>query len=999
MLYNAYDILTNFLIGIALTAETECSISKATSAALAAGSQTESSSTAPNLDAATQVPKLLSAIDEETSNPEDRYQGQVCAGWLSWVVGDYESCLANLPKESEPEEDAQADSAGKTSEWTIICTLKAAYLRADCLLQSHERKQALEAFQAGLPSLARVWTGQPIKKQLRHWAELYLTKYCELTTQALQEGEMSLEDANCVSCFRSWAKFWDAVPVPTAGGVGFKGQSPRRKVWDDYYLMLSQILENDLPYPTGNVDNIANDMSARCRLRVELKQAEAAYQALLLSETTFPKSDEEREEVEQFVRLVMKNWAILCGRGWREQDLGQGGRSSLSRSVLDILYGAATKTYHSTAILRFLFTVHLSVAEFDLAFKAFDSYIEIVKKGKARVDKTGHAEPSLDDDGTVLETMAQCIIALCQYGHQSAVEKARKLGADLEDWLAKLPQIKSQDNATPAIAEIEEIAASHPPVAPHIIALAWQAIGLAHAHWARVTYEAASRTEIQGKAIRCLRRSLATEYGRSKDIRSFFALGLLLAERRELTAAIETVKTALTVSKGHEEAYNLYHGPYWQERSLISVWHLLALLLSARQDYMMAARACEGALEQFKDPSVLFGKADAGFRSEHLKEAEAQGAVSDARRGLIDDMEDAEKESILEVKMTQLALLELLEGPDVAVNASFELLTLFSRLFGTVQAQSKLNAPRVLEPPKTSATMRTIKGSIFGNRDRSRPPTRQPGMTEKDRASTLPAPRPGTATSQAPAIEVTEENGVAHEQGRPRTSSSANRQRSASGGRRNSLKKRRDSSGSRKRASSLGKPLHPPTVVDGEPYFTPAGEGEPTDFFSQGKRQPSSRTNSFSRGPPIAHLNSYNSTNSKSTEFSELSADGTYASTNILPLIQFPKDKEQMQRTTILIKVWLMIAGFYRRAGMIEDAKGAIEEAQKLVQNLEAELAKEPAGSVGSTTAVWAEKKSIEDLWGDIWSEVSIPFPHLGLRQEPPFANRCPFLVGIPLSG
>src|SRR5205814_3814383 len=113
------------------------------------------------------------------------------------------------------------------------------------------------------------------------------------------------------------------------------------------------------------------------------------------------------------------------GRAWREHDLGQGGRESLSRGVLDILYRAATKTFHSTAILRFLFTVHLSVAEFDLAFKAFDSYLEIVKKGRARVGKTGIDEPSLDDDGTALETMSQCIVALCRFGDRQAAEKAR----------------------------------------------------------------------------------------------------------------------------------------------------------------------------------------------------------------------------------------------------------------------------------------------------------------------------------------------------------------------------------------------------------------------------------------------------------------------------------------------------------------------------------------------------------------------------------------------
>ena len=960
-----------------MTAETECAISKTTSAAVAAaaagGARPSTAVAARDIDVASQLPKLVAAIDEEVHHPDDRFQAQVCAGWLHWVLGEYEDCAAKLPKNISQEEK-EINPADRSSEWTNVCALKGAYLKANCLARGNEKADALEAFRSGLPSLVRVWAGHGLGKQLRYWSELFLTEYCMLTSQALHEGDASLEDANTMACFRAWGRFWDMMGSPVTGGFGFKGSVPRRRIWNEYYLALSQLLDDNLPPPAGFIGNVSADMSPRAQLRVELKHAEAAYQALLLSETGFPRADEEREEVEAFVTLVVKNWTVLCGRGWREQDLGQGGRSGLSRGIIDILYSAATRTYHSTAILRFLFVVHLSLAEFDIAFKSFDSYLEIVKKGKARVDKTGHLEPSLDDDATVLETISQCIIALCQHGQRTAAEKARDLGGELEDWLAKLPQIKSSGDGTPGLTEIDEDPPlSHPPVPPHIIALAWQAIGLAHAHWSRVTYEAASRTEIQAKALRCLRRSLASEFGRSKDIRSFFALGLLLAERRELTAAIEVVKTALSTKKAVDEHYNLYYGPFWQERSLISMWHLLALLLSARQDYVMAARACEGAFEQFKDPSILFGKADQSFRSEHLKEAEEKTAPSEARHGLVDDMDDAEKESILEVKMTQLALVELLEGPDVAVNASFELLTLFTRLFGNVTANPVINTPKAIEPPKTSGTLRSIKGSIFGSRDRSRPPTRQVHTSLGDR-STLGVPRPTTsqtARSSAPTIQISGENSSVTEIARPRTSAgSVRRERSASG-RSGSLKKR-DRSKSRQRASSVGTVPHQPTVLDGEAYFTPGTDGDQMDFFTySSKRQTTSRASSFAKPRKLSHLNSYMSNASKSTDFSELSVDSTYASTSLLPLIHFPKDKERTQRVVILIRVWLMIAGFYRRAAMYEDSKGAVTEAQRLIQSLEADAGRDPTGSGSLRAAGWAEKKSVEDLWGDLWAEVS----------------------------
>ncbi|CAG7560892.1 unnamed protein product [Fusarium equiseti] len=979
---------------LALTAETECAVAKTTGAAAHTNNESRPT-TAVNtgdINVADQLPKLEAAIDEEAAHGNDRFQAEVCAGWLHWTLGDYNQCVSRLPENNLTE--GEINPADKNAEWSSVCALKAAYLRANCLARSGESKQALISYRAGLPSLGRVWAEHGIGRQLRYWSELFLTEYCMLAGNAYRNNEILQVDADSLSGYRAWARFWDTMSTPVTGGYGFKGSVPRRTVWKEYYTALSQILESDQPFPTGFVSNTAGDLSPRSQLRIELKHAEATYQTLLLGETSFPRAEDEREEVEWFVNQVLRNWTILCGRGWSEKDLGQGGRGILSRGVLDILYNAAMKTYHSTSILRSLFLVHLSVAEFDLAFKAFDSYLEIVKKGKARVDKTGHIEPSLDDDATVLETIAQCILALCRYGQHPAAEKAYQLGLELEDWLAKLPQLTSQDNPTPVISEHDELNSPHPPVPPHTIALAWQAIGLSQANWSRITYEASARTEIQQKAIRCLRKSLSAELGRSKDIRSFYALGLLLAERRELTAAIETVRTALTASKDQEENYDLVYGPYWQERSLIPVWHLLALLLSARQDYSMASRACEGALEQFKDNTILFGKADQAFRSEHLNEAE-KGAASEDRHGLVDDMDDAEKESILEVKMTQLALIELNDGPDVAVNASFELLTLFSRLFGNVAASATLNPPKAVEPPKTSGTLRSIRGTIFGGADRSRPPTRQVYAPPGDRN-----PRPQTAAtvrSSAPTIQVTGDTGAAAES-RPRTSASSVRRNRSATGRSNSLQKR-ERSHSRQRSSSIGAigASHGPTVVDGDVFFTPANvedqeKEQQSDFFTySSKRQSAGRGSSFTRQRPIGHLNSYLSTQSKSTDYSELSVDNAYASTCILPLIHFPKDKERSQRAALLIRVWLMIAGFYRRAGMKDDCKGAVTEAQRLIQSLESDLARDPSGSGALKSLGWAEKKSVEDLWSDLYAELG----QLSLSKGAPYTARNDFEAAL----
>ncbi|KAI1777905.1 hypothetical protein F4818DRAFT_329206 [Hypoxylon cercidicola] len=951
----------------------------------------------PNdLNVAQLAPRLLSAIDAENTYPEDKYQAQVCLGWLHWIAGEYDFASARLPRNLESELP-QLDQPNGISEWTRVCSLKAAYLKANCLVREENRVEALGIFETALVSLSHVWSGQKGRKQLRFWAELFLTEYCMLQAQALERGDKTLEDANSLAPFRSWARYWEVSKdqgTPLVGGYGFQGAVRRRTVWNEYYAAVSGILQQDLPFPTGFV-HASTVASARNQLRVELKKVETAYEVLLLSETSFPRADEQRQEVEYFAAAVMKNWSVLSGRDWHEQDLGPGGKEGLSRGVLEILYRAATKTFHSTAMLRYLFTVHLSVAEFDLAFHAFHSYLEIVKKGKARVDKTGHPEPSLDDDATVLETISLAIIALCKYGFRDAAEKAHNLGVELEGMLQKLPSPLSNapDNITTLDEEDGDGVILHPRISSRVYALSWQAIGISQAEWSRTTYDASTRTENQARAIRSFQKSLSPENGNPTDVRTLFTLGLLLSEQRELTAAIDIVKAALMSNKKTGDQ-SLESGLYWRERSLIPLWHLLALLLSARQDFIMAARACEGAFEQFDDPTVLFGSPNlqGTFRSEHLNEAEFRDEKTQTK-GLVDEMDDLEKEGMIEVKMTQLALLELLEGPEVAVNASHELLVLYIRLFGGLQSKAPATTQKqTMEVPKSSAgTIKSFRGSIFGSKaDRTSRNLKHVSTAESTKSTVLPE-RPqttqttaSTATS-APTIQVTKENGEVGDSRRSRRSSSIHGRRSESG-RRNSLKKREPSAQPRRASSSGGAP-HRPTIVDGEDFYTPMADGaaqERVDFFASNSKGDMSRQQSFSKGRGLLRFDSTASSTRGSANGSDSLVLNSLSPPNPLPMVQFPKEQVKRQRQTVLIRVWLMIAAFYRRAKMHNDAKGAIDEAEKLVDSLESDVAKDSSGSATLRDPGWGGKKSVEELWGDVQSERG----YLAISEEAPYKAR-----------
>ncbi|KAI0402683.1 hypothetical protein F4802DRAFT_617397 [Xylaria palmicola] len=978
--------------------ETEYAVIKASQKQTVNSPTTTAVSTA-DLDTERLVPKLLQVIDAEHTHPQDRYQAQVCLGWVHWTVAEYDIVSARLPTDQEQERLPLHQPDG-VSEWTRVCALKSSYLQAYCLSRNNRTIEALGVFQGALATLSHVWNGQKGRAQLQFWAELLLTEYCMLQAQALERGEKSLGDDASLAPFRSWAKYWEvtnAQGAPLVGGHGFRGAVPRRRVWHEYYTALSSILQQNLPFPTGYAGNAPNESSARNQLQMELKRVETAYEALLLGETTFPRAEEQREEVESFIATVVKNWGVSVGRDWHEQDLGPGGKEGLSRGVLDILYRAATKTFHSTAILRYLFTLHLAVAEFDLAFHAFDSYMEIVKKGKARIDKTGHLEPSLDDDATVLETVSQAIIALCKYGFQDAAETARDLGADLEEMLQKTsPPLPNTGGSIPTVDEENRNGVVlHPRVPARVYALAWQAIGLSQAHWSRVTFDPSVRADLQTKAIRSLQKSLSPEVGNPADIRSLFTLSVLLAEQRELTAAIDIVKAALLSNKKPAEQH-LEPSPYWRERSLIPLWHLLALLLSARQDYTMAARSCEAAFEQFNDPEVLFGSQtlQGSFRSEHLNDAEAR---NDRIRlgGLVDEMDDLEKEGIIQVKMTQLALLELLEGPEVAVNASQELLILYTRLFGSIQVKSLTTTSKPFsEAPKSSAsTLRSIRGSIFGNKsDKSTGHSRRRSTIINEK-STVPSERPQTTQavanhgSMAPTIEITKENGGTGEPSRSTRPSSGRGRRSESV-RRNSLKKP-DTSAQQQRAQSSSGIPRDPTVLDGESSFIPDGMTSTTQQVPLGwnSRNSSASPQSVSKGRSLQRLDSSVTSTKASMNGTDLSVLDTLSSPNPLLVIKFPEGQIEQQRRTILVRVWLMIASFYRHSKMYGDSRDAIREAKILANNIEADISKDVSGSVTARNPGWGGKICLEEIIGNVQAEMGF----LAVDEGTPYIARAYF--------
>ncbi|ESZ96053.1 hypothetical protein SBOR_3530 [Sclerotinia borealis F-4128] len=942
-------------ICLTLTAETEHAVTQHTLNSTTSSTTRPSTAGSTSSDLSIYIPPLLEAIANERQYVEDDFQAQVCIGWIHWNLGEHALAASSLPESIEAE-FSQLDGTNKESnEWTKVCALKASFIKGDSQRRTGHVSEALETFDSALPILASISPAPQAAGQteLNAWIEELLAGSCMLSSHAIKTRTSPILETETLSAFRAWARFWEWAPTRPLGRALNAGVS-RRQVWREYYITLSDLLQQQLPFPTTALTTAYPESSSKLLQRAELRRVEIRYEELLLSEVQFPKAEEPSEEVESFVEVVMQNWRILCGNIWPEHELGEGGAEAVSRGVLDILYNAATKTFHSTPILRHLFTVHVAVAEFDLAFKAFDTYLEIVKRGKARVEKTGELEHGLDDDETVLKTAAECIRALCRYGSRPGAEKAKDLGHFFEEWLSK-NHPPDERNGTERLIENGTSMVSSTIISPKTFAIAWRSIGIGYAQWARFTFDASSRGIIQLKAIKCFRRALLPEYESTADVETLFALGTILAERRELSTAIEVVKIGLTplranIPNGHGSHVAT---KFSRERTLIPLWHLMALLLSARQDLLTAVRSCEGVFDQFGESKNLYGesKLDGSFRSDHLNSAEKS---TERNRGLVDEMDDFEKENLLEVKMTQLSLIEVLEGSEVAVNCSDELLTLYTRLFGD---PSKEAAPpsivvqdTALARPKSSAgTLRTMKGSIFG---RSLNRSMRKDMAASMEQSTI-SHRPDTAHTmihRAPTIQVTQENGTAGRHHRRR-----------SGDHHEKLHKKsnvRNPSQNPNSSSSVGRTRQ----NDGAAVEIDTQNRE--DYLEESSKSLRQASQQLEHKEP-----GFKPTNSNYAVAQDIRLPITPYSSSLSPTTRFSKDSERRRRISTLVKVWLLIAGFYRRATMYEDAKGAIEEAHKLVYGLEIDVLNDPTGSASFDHPGWGGGKSVAELWGDVFSE------------------------------
>jgi tetratricopeptide (TPR) repeat protein len=926
------------------------------------------------------IPRLEEAIVVGNSIEEDAFIASVGLAEIHWLREDKETALKLLP-DFVPESNTHS-SLPSAVGWMEICAVKTAFIRAASLESQGKEAEARKLYQEAIGR-----TPGARSTELRKWTERLLARACmHFNAQTSSRSIPSLTDA--LRAFTVWNDFWQRAQSntsTTSGDSPSRIDIPRRQVWHAYYNLLSSMLQDGLAYymasdgriHIGAINTFPENFrtSSKQSQRADLKRVESTYESLLIQETQFPKASQTNLEVEQWVEQAMKNWRIISGFGWTDAELGQGGKEGVSRTMLDILYRAATKTFHSTAVLRELFHVHSSLGEFDLAMYAFDSYVDIIGKGKARAQKTGHHQDGIDDDDTAVLTGVEAVRVLCRYGDLSQAEKAVAVGKNLERWLGEgRPQSSEQTTGEQAAALHQQTTAQ---LKASTLAAAYRAIGISQAQLARLTYDTDARPTLQAGALKQLRRAEAQE---PDNIETCYALSSLLAETRDVNSAIVSIRRILAAkpddrSDGQDDGVK----DYTRQRKLIPLWHLLALCLSAKDQHDAAYKMCEAALEQFGDRTVLFGKA-ASLGGNLEKRSDAPRSSS----GLVDQMDSFEKEAIVQIKMTELTLTELTEGPSTAVDMTDELLGLYARLFGKpeeTKASKPLPAAPSVTPTRTGGTLRSIAGSI-------RPRTTR-NSVERSRAATLEPPiangQANTTSGQdlGPpiSITVTNEDGAQADRGRGRQEH-----------RHLPFKLRSSMAASRSRSRSLGGKSKPLPNENDQPPLPPPKDYPAANATADQKPvasaiNASNQTNPQQPLKTMAHNSGHAdwpapAGHAEQPPQQDVRLPVPHPASGTAPVPSFSLAQQKRHKVSVLVKVWLFIAELYIRAESLDDAAGAVQEAHKLVESFEAEVAAAESSARAFYSKTWGGGNSVDELWADVLSSVNLLYHPLKKRSR-----------------
>ncbi|KAF9444615.1 TPR-like protein [Macrolepiota fuliginosa MF-IS2] len=297
------------------------------------------------------------------------------------------------------------------------------------------------------------------------------------------------------------------------------------------------------------------------------------YRAILGSSTTFPHASEKNEKVEELVDLSVAVWEA------------SGGAGEYASWVIDILWWATRYTFNSPRVYRHMTRLFHLTGDTPLAIRTLKLYVQIVGKACQASEKGVHED--VDSDDLWVETLVFGIRMMCRYAAVSddpeIIDDVRYAGTLVEKARSRLNKEKKL-----------------------LVACVFLAEGVWNSIMAFKEEDSYTRPQRLRDAHNCFIQSVRTHPTSS----GYYHLALSFARAnpsRDLEKAIESAGLALEADPKE-----------------IRYWHLLGLLLTAQEKWKEAAEILERGAELDREVSGELDDDDEDDADEEQSESEAK---------------------------------------------------------------------------------------------------------------------------------------------------------------------------------------------------------------------------------------------------------------------------------------------------------------------------------------------------------------------------------------
>lgn len=427
------------------------------------------------------------------------------------------------------------------------------------------------------------------------------------------------------------------------------------------------ILNIHFLYSSAFLQNNPSDQN----IRKEVENLSNLFQSILFESSEASRSTDSNGPIERFLETLFQNWiktmrfSIHLNQVYIPEDVAE------TKKLLALLRRAAVKTFHSCAIMRHLVFVLAALGQYDEALMAFETYTAYQDKArvqKAKMSKSNSSKNQLtvpdtdqpdasfgDDEKSVLKVFKKALDILVHVKYDG--RKSREIADRLCVWL-------SNDEFTSTVMDITTTRHSREKSVSSLISndtssglsSFWGSVARAYTLFGFQCFTAPERESAFDLAVKAFEKSMAFK---NVEPEVYSDYGLFLARNNNVLKAIEVTRKGLLIDSTN------YAG-----------WHLLALLLASLGEYDKATDVVNNAVNMIWDSKM--------------------------------NLTPREKYSLIQIKITQIAIAEASQGIDKALDMIPEVFVMFGELFSSPADMSEpdTKSPEEVRPRKSFASNR-----------------------------------------------------------------------------------------------------------------------------------------------------------------------------------------------------------------------------------------------------------------------------------------------------